>query len=157
MPTLTIDVDSVQVRAMLQAAPVRVKDRIVRTLYSSAIETQRELRIASGVGVTGDLRKSNKYEVNQSAMTAEIGPTAKYANPVEYGSRPRWVSVAEGSSLREWANAKGINPYAVQRSIAKKGTKAHPFVKPTHTLMEPRISRRFDSEFAKLAEELSNG
>ncbi|WP_241473768.1 HK97 gp10 family phage protein [Mycolicibacterium neoaurum] len=157
MPTLTIDVESRQVEAMLKIAPQKVRSRIINTLLLGAIETQRELRIAAPVGVTADLRKSVKYEVNEGDLSAKIGPTAKYADPIEFGSRPHWVSVAAGSPLRDWADAKGINPYAVQRSIAKKGTKAHPFVKPTHTLMEPRISRRFDTEFAKLSAELSRG
>lgn len=157
MPTMTIDVDSTQVRAMLRAAPAKVNSRLVRTLNIGAIQTQRELRIAAQVGVTGDLRKSVKYAVDEQALTAEIGPTAKHANPVEFGSRPHWVSVAQGSPLRDWADAKGINPYAVQRSIAKKGTKPNPFVKPTYTLMEPRISRLFDNEIEALTKELNNG
>lgn len=155
MPTLTIDVDSAQVEAMLQRAPSMVRARLTRTLTIAAIDTQRELRKAVNVGVTGDTRKSIKYEIN--GLTATVGPTAKSANPLEFGSRPHWVSVKEGSPLRDWADAKGINPYALQRSIAKKGTKAHPFVKPTYTLMEPRISRLFDTEFAALTAELNNG
>lgn len=155
MPSVTIDVDTRQVQAMLQRAPGFVRERLHRTLNMAAIATQRELRIAAPVAVTGDLRKSIKVELN--GLSAIVGPTTKYANAIEFGDGPKWVSVKDGSPLRDWADAKGINPYAVQRSIAKKGTKAHPFVVPTHTLMEPRINRMFDDEIGRLAEELSNG
>jgi HK97 gp10 family phage protein len=155
MPLISIDVDSRQVQMMLKVAPDKVNDRLKRVLNVVAIETQREMRIAAPVAVTGDLRQSVKWDV--TGLTATIGPTAKHAEFVEKGTRPHWTSARPGSSLYKWASLKGISPYAVQRSIALKGTKAHPFVEPTHTLMEPRIIRRFDSEIEKLTSELSDG
>ena len=41
------------------------------------------------------------------------------------GSRPHWTSVR---NLEGWAYRHGINPYALQRSIAEKGTRPNPFV-----------------------------
>ncbi|WP_151531510.1 HK97 gp10 family phage protein [Rhodococcus erythropolis] len=155
MASVTITVDSAQVRKMLEIAPERVRTRLKRVLNVVAVETQREMRIKAQVGVSGDLRQSIKQEV--TGTTAIVGPTAKYAEAVENGSRPHWTSVKPDTSLYKWAKAKGISPYAVQRSIAYKGTKAHPFVAPTVTLMEPRIQRRFDTEIEKLTEELMNG
>ena len=53
-----------------------------------------------------------------------VEPEAKYADYVEKGTKPHWTSV---HNLERWANLKGINPYALQHSIATHGTKAHPF------------------------------
>lgn len=155
MASLNITVDSAQVRHMLAIAPERVKSRLNRVLNIVAIEAQREMRQQANVGVTGDLRKSVKYEV--VGLQAIIGPTASYADAVESGSRPHYVSIRPGSSLRTWADRKGINPYALQKSIARKGTRPHPFVEPTRAAIEPLVERRFDSEMDKLAQELSNG
>lgn len=155
MPLISIDVDSRQVQAMLKTAPDKVNERLKRVLNIVAIETQREMRIAAPVAVTGDLRQSVKWDV--AGLTATIGPTAKHAEFVEKGTRPHWTSVRPGTSLYKWAMLKGIAPGAVQRSIAHKGTKPHPFVGPTHTLMEPRIIRRFDTEIDRLTTELSDG
>lgn len=155
MAHMKVSIDARQVREMLKVAPEKVRTRLERVLNIVSIETQREMRINANVGVSGDLRQSIKFNV--SGLTSVVGPTAKYADAVESGSRPHWVSAKPGSPLAKWAVAKGISPYAVQRSIAKKGTKPHPFVAPTHTLMEPRILRRFDVEIGKLTQELSNG
>ena len=53
--------------------------------------------------------------------------TLGYARPVEFGSRPHWVSVRH---LQAWADLKGINVYAVRWSIATKGTRPQPFFNP---------------------------
>lgn len=64
-----------------------------------------------------------------AALTANIGPRAKYAQFVERGrgpGRPPPVAAVEA-----WARSKGINPYALAASIGRKGTKPHPFVAPS--------------------------
>lgn len=155
MPATVIKVDSRQVEIMLKAAPGKVSDRLKRVLNVVSIETQREMRIKAPVGVTGDLRQTVKWEV--LGLTATIGPTAKHAEYVEKGTKPHWTSARPGSPLYKWAKLKGISPVAVQRSIARKGTKPHPFVEPTFTLMEPRIIRRLGAEIDALVVELSNG
>ena len=50
-----------------------------------------------------------------------------YGEAVENGTRPHFPPV---DALTNWANRKGINPYALAFSISKKGTKAHPYFKP---------------------------
>lgn len=153
MPEIKVSVDSAAVQQMLREAPAKVENRLNRVLRVVSIETQREMRQRANVGVTGDLRQSVKYQVGK--LEASIGPTAKHAQYVEHGTKPHWTSVKDGTPLAKWAKAKGISPFAVQRSIAKKGTKAHPFVGPTFKFMEPRIKRRFNTEIDKLIQELS--
>lgn len=153
MPAVTIEIDSAQAQAMLRAAPGKIKSRLNRVLNVVSIETQREMRTKANVGVSGDLRRSIKYQV--TGLESRVGPTAASGPYVEKGTRPHWTSVKPETALGKWAAAKGVNPYMLQRSIARKGTKAHPFVEPTYTLMEPRITRRFDSEIDKLVQELN--
>jgi hypothetical protein len=58
-----------------------------------------------------------------------VEPTTKYAAAIERGRRPGIrPPIAE---IRHWAEAHGINPYALAWSIAKRGTKANPFMART--------------------------
>ncbi|WOI85993.1 HK97 gp10 family phage protein [Rhodococcus qingshengii] len=153
MVQVRIDVDTARVEQLLVTAPDKLNDAMRRALKLSTIETQREMRQKVHVGVTGDARNSIRADV--TGLTGTVGPTAKYALPLETGSRPHWVSIKNGSSLKKWADIKGIPARAVQLSIARKGTKPHPFVKPTATLMEPRIHRYFDQGIDKVIGELN--
>ena len=156
---IQISVDSKEVEAMLRRAPAKVKSTLQELVMRSLIDTQREMRINAPAGVGGGkgLRGSIRFFVEQSGLAGKVEPTAKYALPLEEGSRPHWVSVKEGSPLREWADLKGISPFAVQRSIAKKGTKPHPFVAPTSLTMTPRIYQLFNMGISSMVEDLNNG
>ncbi len=81
----------------------------------------------------------------------------QYGAFVEYGTKPHRVSVAPGTPLREWAILKGINPYALQKSIARKGTRAHPFVAPTYRKMRPRVEHDIAHGIAALVRSISDG
>jgi hypothetical protein len=63
-----------------------------------------------------------------SGATATITANEPYAYDVEYGTPPgRYVSP---QALMGWAMRHGINPYAVSKSIFKKGTRAQPYLLP---------------------------
>lgn len=62
-----------------------------------------------------------------STLTPTVGTiftSSKYAKYVHDGTKPHKVS---GRRLEGWARKKGLNPYAVAKSISRKGTKANPF------------------------------
>src|SRR4051794_15076468 len=112
--------DDAQVRRLVQQAPAAVLNRLRQLIEGAAIDIQREMRIQAPAGVGGGagLRGSIRYKFSPLALRADVGPNVPYAAAVEEGSRAHWVSVREGSPLRRWAKLKGLNPYAVQRSIA---------------------------------------
>lgn len=150
-------IDDVRVRELFQRAPAMVTSRLKSLVEAAAIDVQREMRIAAPVAVTGQLRGSIRYVVSPLQVHAVIKPEVKYAEGVEYGTKPRRVSVAEGTPLLAWAKLKGINPYALQKSIARKGTKPHPFVEPTYRKMKPVVESDIASGMTKLVEELNHG
>jgi phage gpG-like protein len=157
MSAMQIRIDDRELRAMLGRAPEVVAVRLRQLVEGSAIDVQREMRIAAPVAVTGQLRNSITYVLHPRDLRAEIGPNVNYGAPVEYGTKPHRVSVAPGTPLRKWAQLKGINPYALQNSIARKGTKPHPFVAPTYRKMKPRVESDIAKGIAKLVEDLSRG
>lgn len=156
---MTIDADDVL--AVLRKFPEATRKRVTELVEGSAIDVQRELIAAAPVGVGGGagLRGSVRYKLKVSGqgIQAEIMPAVSYALDVEEGTPPHWTSVAEGSSLRAWANLKGVSPYALQRSIAKKGTKAHPYVKPTYDLMQPVVSKQLIRGITSFVQEVNDG
>lgn len=152
MSQVTISVDNREVREAVRKAPEIMTRGLRHLVEGNAIDVQGEIIRDAPVGVTGDYRRSVQYKIAPMALEAEIMPAAKYAVPLEMGSRPHWVSVRPGTSLRTWAERKGIPPYAVQRSIARKGTKAHPIVKPVYDRMKPRVQRNFENGVNNLVE-----
>ena len=119
-----ISVNDKEVREALRIAPQRVIAGINKSLRRSAVYAQGAFRRNMPAGATGMLRKNTSFKfLNQ--ITVRVEPNEKYADYVETGTKPHWAPV---SSLERWAKLKGINPYALQRGIAKHGTKAHPYL-----------------------------
>lgn len=79
---------------------------------------------------TGALRLSiqNNVGVSTDEISAEVGPTQPYGKEIEFG-RPPGTQV-NPVALMGWAKRKGLNPYAVAKSIEKKGSPAQPFLFP---------------------------
>lgn len=125
---IRIQVDDKQLRQALRIAPNRIVNAMHVSLNRSAVQTQRYFReqITENESIhTGELRRSVHFQF-LNKLNVVIEPEAKYADFVEKGTRPHWTSVR---NLERWARFRGINPYVLQRSIARKGTKAHPFEK----------------------------
>ena len=121
---LHVDVNTKNLRQAVAVAPDKIIETMHRSLARSAIKTQDLFRVKMPVGVTSFLRQHVTYHWN-NRLSVTVEPTAPYAEYVEFGTRPHWTSV---HNLESWARLKGIDPYALQRSIAKKGTKPHPYL-----------------------------
>ena len=159
MPKMVLVVDDKAVRRVFAQAPQRAVARMGQLIEGAAIDIQREMRMRVNVGATGETRRSINYRIGGRGLEAEIKPQLdqRRVAALEYGSRPHWTSVRPGTSLYRWATHKGINPFAVQRSIARKGTKAHPFIEPTYRLMAPRVNSDIVRGMAKFAQGLDSG
>ena len=125
-----IQVNDKELRQALRVAPNRIINAMHTSLTRSAVQTQRYFReeiTNNGSIHTGELRRSVHFGFKDK-LSVVIEPEAKYADYVENGTKPHWTSVR---NLESWAKFRGINPYVLQRSIARKGTKAHPFEQRT--------------------------
>ena len=93
---------------------------------------------------TGRLRSSITTVLQP--MKALVGPTVFYAPYVEYGTRPHW---APKGALQPWASRHGfpagsLGDFLVRRAIAKRGTRAQPFMRPAAQASLPLIKGEFD-------------
>jgi hypothetical protein len=156
-PTFQITVDDRLVEALFNRLPSAMATRIRQLVEGAAIDVQRQMRIVTPVGVTGQLRRAVRYSFNAATLTAEIVPDIDYAADVEQGTPPHYVSVSPGSSLRAWAMQKGLDPYAIQAKIAQRGTRKHPFVQPTYVLMKPKVENDIANGITALVSEANDG
>jgi hypothetical protein len=108
---------------------------------------------ASLLLVEGDARRNVRHDTRRlmnsithrirgqgSRLMGEVGPSVRYGLYVERGGRPHSPPVA---ALVGWARRHGVSPYAVQRGIARRGTRARPFLLPAFTKNADKIVRLF--------------
>ena len=81
------------------------------------------------VRYTGALERSFVVESDRGKMTVTVYPTAAHRMFVRMGTRPHWAPIGP---LKRWAAVKLGDEnaaYAVQRSIAKRGTSMYQVAK----------------------------
>lgn len=93
------------------------------------VEANVEIRTPKGY--SGHLAASISSQLISDVMGVVTGITSStlnYAAAVEKGSRPHFPPIealtGKKESLDLWAQQKGLNPFAVAKGIAKRGTKA---------------------------------
>lgn len=99
-----------------------------KSLYAGASIVEADAKANVHSGVTNQLRSSIDKVV--SSKKAVIGSNAEHAPYYEFGTRPHKAPI---KALKPWADLKGIPVGALWMSIARKGTKAHPFLMPALT------------------------
>lgn len=83
-------------------------------------------------------------------MEYDVISKKAHSKSLEFGSQPHWTSV---KNLQPWARrvlGDEDLAYAVQRSIAKKGTKKHPFMIPAYMETKLEVAGIVKKEFDKL-------
>ena len=101
---------------MAQLEPL-LKDIAVKVVHNL-----KELLSSKGIDATGNLSNSINYKVSPYMIEIEM---LEYGEFVDSGTKPHWVPI---DKLKPWAKIRGVNPWAVRASIAKKGTKAKPWL-----------------------------
>ena len=73
---------------------------------------------------TGILRAGVQAEIDHSPVPlwGKVFDNVEYSQWVESGTEPHWTS---WTNLNEWAYRHDMNVYALQRAIAKRGTRGH--------------------------------
>lgn len=95
-------------------------------------------KVEAPFGTTGNLR--DNWQIDTGRFTGRLFSRAPYALFVHEGTRPHFPPVGE---LTPWAQKRGINPWALARSIASRGTKANPFLQRAVDSTKPSIEGEF--------------
>lgn len=100
----------------------------LKNLSDYGVNQSHKHLLSAGAVDTMLLLDSISYDIQQrsrgiNSTIQPKGKAAKYAAPVETGSKPHWPPIA---ALEGWAQRHGIPAYLVARKIALEGTE------PTH-------------------------
>ena len=115
---------------------------------------------------SGALMQSMRREITNQGLTATIFPTVQYAYELHGEDKRRGEMSApmlipsrdakEGGPLYRWAKKKGLNPWAVRASIAKKGHKYQPWIKETADKDSEMVKETFANALNTIAERLGD-
>lgn len=126
----------VQVERDLRGTP------FVNSIVQAALIVEGDAKRLAPVD-TGRLRGSIAHEIrSMSGLTGEdvvqgvVGTNVIYAAAVHDGSRPHWVPIR---ALEVWASRHGVSARAVQLAIARRGTRARPFLRQAFEQNRARI------------------
>lgn len=119
----TIEIKNLeQIQGLFDKFPVQVANNFNSAIAEVLTIAQRYAIIGSPVD-TGKLRSS--FELKVELMRGELRNKTDYAYWVAVGRKPG--TYPPFSAIKKWAERKGLNPYAVQKSLGKKGTAGNPF------------------------------
>jgi len=104
------------------------------------------------VGVNNALR--DQWDERYSRFEGKLSSKTKYAPYIEFGTRPHVVPVKNNIDFQKWANKKGLNPYAVAASIAKKGTRANPFFQRSIEQAQDGVNIEFGKALESITKEI---
>ncbi|MBI4150500.1 HK97 gp10 family phage protein [Candidatus Woesearchaeota archaeon] len=142
MPNITVKIEGLdRFRRALAEYPKIAAEFLQRAINATLITIEGKAKTKAPVGVTGALR--NRWNIVAKPLSGSLTSGVKYSTFVEKGTRPHWPpwKGAKGRGLQQWARSKGIPVFLVARSIAKKGTKAHPFLEPAVRDSVPAMER----------------
>jgi len=114
--------------AALGRAPAAVQAANRGAMLASLLLVEADAR-RNVVHDTRQLMNSITHKVTQrgNVLTGTVGPTVAYGLYVEQGTRPHWPPRA---ALQGWALRHAVPVFLVQRAIARRGTRARPFLAP---------------------------
>lgn len=135
---MTFEVDSRELQAAFKRAPEVITSKLDVWIKRTALNTERAVKQNIPPNIdTGRLQSS--VQTRFSTLQAEVRPTAKYAYYVHQGRKPggKLPPIGPKDSLTRWATKRGIPPFLVARAIARKGTKANPFMEKAYKQVKP--------------------
>jgi hypothetical protein len=127
--------------AALRRAPETVTSEQARAMTASLLLVEGDARRNARQDTRQLLNSiTHRQRLRGQTLVGEVGPSARYGLYVERGARPHFPPVA---ALAGWARRHGVSPYAVQRAIGRRGTRARPFLAPAFTKNAARIVALF--------------
>ncbi len=132
----------------LDRVPQQVNTALAKNIERGALEVQRAQKDAAPKAQT---ILTNAIIANKiDPLTWEIVAATNYATAIEKGSDGGGVAPVQ--AILDWIKVKHIQPndpdmdqedlaFIFQRSIAKRGQKAQPFMQPALIAKQPRLKR----------------
>lgn len=105
---------------------------------------------------TGRLQGSVSHTISGggSSITGRVGPSVQYGIFVEKGTRAHFPPI---DAISGWARRHGVHPFVLARAIARRGTRAQPFVEPAFLKHRAGVVKRFEQIGVKVATFIAGG
>lgn len=137
-----------ELQRKFEQSPEIVGGELERATKSAGIGIIRE-EVKQAPHDSGRLQQSIKMEYSPIEVT--VRPDVEYAKYIVTGTRPHYPPL---HALDGWARRHGMNPSVLQRAIAKKGTKANPFVQRTRDNIKDFVNDLFKKARQNIIERL---
>lgn len=137
-----------EIRSKLAQFPEKSAPHLNEAIRKTLIAIQREAMVRAPVD-TGKMRSS--WRVSLGRLTGSLVNSSSYAVFMETGSRPHFPPI---KAITPWANRHGIPPFAVARSIARKGIKPKHFFKGAISTSERMAQHFFDDALKKIVQSI---
>jgi hypothetical protein len=153
---VTLSVESLQkIQRLVSKHPAIAQKHVDTAITRSLVAVFGGIKREAPVGVSGDMR--NRWEKKTSAFRGRLESNTKYAYWVHEGRGPgKMPPFGEGTPLEKWAKKKGIPPFLIARKIAKKGTKANPFLDRAVENNEKVVNNEFEKALEGIVNDLSH-
>lgn len=139
-----------EVKKGLNEAPIFFAKNIDKAIHHSIEEVRKNVLDYAPSGAGNDLRL--RWDTIFKPLYGALISGVKHGIFVHEGTKPHWTSI---KNLADWARLRGLNVYALQRSIAKKGTKANPFLAKAVDAAENKINQFFKEAVEKSLEDIA--
>lgn len=119
-----------------------LSEKHINKAIAGTLSKIKEQAVKNTPKYKGNLKKS--WGIRMGRFEGKLVNVARgkdgtpYGYDVEMGRGPHFVSAKE---LSGWAKSKGLNPWAVSKSIMKKGTKAQHFFKASISNSEEHANK----------------
>lgn len=158
MSGLTIEINGLkELMKVADKYPSISERHIGSAINRSLIRIQDQAKKNAPSGDTQQLRQNWVLRMGRFEGSLESGAKRNgysYGLAVEYGTKPHFIPVANNPMFKLWAERRGLNPWAVSRSISRKGTKAKPFFKPAIDSQKTNIDNEFEKAFTNIIKDL---
>lgn len=138
-----------RLKAKMDQFPAIAEKHINRAIARALNRIFGEEKLQAPVD-TAMLRDNWKVDIGR--FEGSFRSNAPYALAVHNGTRPHPVAA---KSLEAWARKRGLNPWAVAKSIAKNGTKANPFLKRAVDLQKDNVNKEFATALENITAEIA--
>jgi type IV secretory pathway TrbD component len=137
--------------AAMEKYPATSEKHVNAAIQRSLVRILGQEKQQAPVGVTGNLRDNWRIDIGR--FEGALKSMAPYSMAVHAGTKPHFVS---GETLKAWAARKGLNPWAVAKSIAKKGTKANPFLQRSVQVEGDNVNREFSNALGAILKDITS-
>lgn len=150
MANISIEIKGIEkLTKMAERFPVVSEKHINTAINRSLVRIFGQEKQDAPFGVSGSLR--DRWTLFVGRFQGYLRSQMPYAVDVHEGTPPHYVSP---KALAPWARKKGLNEYAVSKSIARKGTKANPFFKRAVDEVSGDVQKEFDTALDNITKEL---